>query len=1405
MEPDFYTNLKEQRDLLNSGEQTEQAVLFSLVLKRDKRAFTHQAELRQTFDTTSGNGDTGRTFLLLLFPGTPAVSDSGLPKQPSAPSSLKEKNPQQLFGELSQFTRVGTWQLDVASGTLTWSDEVYDMFGISKEDEVPNYEAFFNVLPAEDRGYVREAFENHLADDKKYELLHRIIRPDGVIRVVYEQAQTRRHPDGSARLTEGVVLDVTEVLDYLNTANLYDRNLHALFNQIPLALMVFDYEGRLVQLNKQFTALTGYSTDDFSILEEWHTLAYPDPDYRANIREIWQNAIDKVVPAEGDSLPDMDFEVRLRNGEVAFIEFTHIPNTELLIFSLTNTTSRSTRIKQLEEQEEQLNLISRFSTRFINIPLDRVESELSKALKLISKALGVDRSFILGKNKADNGFHFRHTWQRNPEYAWESPHELLHKLGAGAYPDGGSAILLQTFDGRMVQVNDVIEWLNQKKQLKSLIVPLVTEGELLGYLGFEASSISARFFSYELNIPFMLAEIFINSHNRKTQAEALSERERELTYLYESMADGVVYQNADGYITRANPAAERLLGLTLDQMQGRTSSDPRWHAIQADGSPFPGESHPAMVALKTGKNVENVEMGIFHPEKNKHVWILINARPEFRDGEKPPWQVYTTFTDITALKEQSLRLQQLNDRTEEIGILAQLGFWDVNLETNEARLDAMTRRILGVDATGSDMVPALINLYVEDESRSQSRIRRAVEDCTTNGTPYDLDLKLKTPKGEVKWVRSIGKSLHRGETCIAFWGSVQDITLQKQRVEKLQHQAKLQELFVRIATEFISVLPENTDDLITRSLQNLGEFVGASRFSIYQYDFENQSCRKTHYWDRPGYESEVSPGQLKPLQSFGELPGKHAQGSWVIVSDTSSVPEDDSFWEIPGMEGVKTFMSIPLRQNGGHHGFLALKWIEHPHEQTDDEVGLLTLFASMIENTWSRTALINELDERQQFLTDIFENSGSLITVKDRSGVYHTVNKKWEEVTGLKREQVVGRNDNDLFDPETAEGFIANDNKVMGERITVETEEQLGQGDDARFFISVKFPIFNSKDEVTGLCGIITEITELRKAQQQERQALERTTAVLQANPDLMFVVGVDLRITEYYTKDDDALLYEPTDYVGSSIYKVLPIDIAEDFEKKLMLTHRTQEPQQYSYKLDIHGTTCYYEARLVPYGKLEILIIVRDVTAQKEGERNSRRLDFVVNESLNEIYFFDSNTFNFINANKAALHNLGYKIEELIQLKAWEIKEGFSEEDFQEQLKPLLNGTQQQIQFNARHKRKNGTSYDVLVQVQRFEFEEELLFASFVMDVSQQMRYQNAILKQNKTLRDISWEQSHLVRAPLARLKGLMSLFADKDFEFLSEEKLYEEINKSADEFEQIILDISKKTYIVDEIEKDM
>ncbi|MCX5999671.1 MAG: PAS domain S-box protein, partial [Chloroflexi bacterium] len=143
----------------------------------------------------------------------------------------------------------------------------------------------------------------------------------------------------------------------------------------------------------------------------------------------------------------------------------------------------------------------------------------------------------------------------------------------------------------------------------------------------------------------------------KQAEEALSASEAKHRILFETMMQGIVYQDADGVITSANPAAEGILGLTLDEMQGRTSIHPRWKAIHEDGSHFRGETHPSMVALTTGEEAKNVVMGVFNPKDETHHWISIDAVPQFRPGESRPYQVYTCFTDITERKraEDALR------------------------------------------------------------------------------------------------------------------------------------------------------------------------------------------------------------------------------------------------------------------------------------------------------------------------------------------------------------------------------------------------------------------------------------------------------------------------------------------------------------------------------------------------------------------------------------------------------------------------------------------------------------------------------------------------------------------------------------------------------------------------------
>ncbi len=154
---------------------------------------------------------------------------------------------------------------------------------------------------------------------------------------------------------------------------------------------------------------------------------------------------------------------------------------------------------------------------------------------------------------------------------------------------------------------------------------------------------------------------------RREVEAVLIESEKKHRRLFETMLQGVIYQDPQGRITDANPAAEGILGVSREQMLGRTADSPHWRTTREDGSEFPLEQHPSMVALATGRPVENVVMGVQNLSQDATRWIRIDAIPLFRPGEQTPHQVYVIFDDITESRLAELERERLMAAIEQTG------------------------------------------------------------------------------------------------------------------------------------------------------------------------------------------------------------------------------------------------------------------------------------------------------------------------------------------------------------------------------------------------------------------------------------------------------------------------------------------------------------------------------------------------------------------------------------------------------------------------------------------------------------------------------------------------------------------------------------------------------------------
>ncbi len=199
---------------------------------------------------------------------------------------------------------------------------------------------------------------------------------------------------------------------------------------------------------------------------------------------------------------------------------------------------------------------------------------------------------------------------------------------------------------------------------------------------------------------------------------------------------------------------------------------------------------------------------------------------------------------------------------------------------------------------------------------------------------------------------------------------------------------------------------------------------------------------------------------------------------------------------------------------------------------------------------------------------------------------------------------------------------------------------------------------------------------------------------------------------------------------VGSPLQAAFPFlseEILDQYRRVLETGHpiSTQEETELGGRLIITET----HKRPVMDGNevRNVLTIVSDISERKKAEEQTTRFSRVLESSLNEIYIFDAETLHFVEVNRGARENLGYSLEELRGLTPLDLKPEFTAEMFAELVEPLRAGTEETIQFNTVHRRKDGTCYPAEIYLQLLQ-EGPPLFCATILDVTERQRAEEAL-----------------------------------------------------------------------------
>ncbi len=303
----------------------------------------------------------------------------------------------------------------------------------------------------------------------------------------------------------------------------------------------------------------------------------------------------------------------------------------------------------------------------------------------------------------------------------------------------------------------------------------------------------------------------------------LQSTEETFQELIQNLQVGILLQGPGSEVLLSNPAALKLLGLHEEQLLGLTSFDPNWHVIHEDGSPFPGETHPVPQAIATGQPVRNVIMGVYRPQSQDLVWLLVDATPQFApDGSVR--QVICTFSDITQYRntEASLRKQNIRYRA----LLDAIPDLMLHMSRDGVYLDVKPGREVNMVCPEADMIGKnQRDLIPADVARDrQEQIEKALATGKVQFYEYELQVDDVTYHEESRIIAS-------GEDEVLI--IVRDVTDRKQAEEELQRQSHRDYLLTAIALRIRQSL--NLDEILQTTVAEVRQFLQSDRVMIYQF------------------------------------------------------------------------------------------------------------------------------------------------------------------------------------------------------------------------------------------------------------------------------------------------------------------------------------------------------------------------------------------------------------------------------------------------------------------------------------------------------------------------------------------------------------------------------------------
>jgi PAS domain S-box-containing protein len=315
---------------------------------------------------------------------------------------------------------------------------------------------------------------------------------------------------------------------------------------------------------------------------------------------------------------------------------------------------------------------------------------------------------------------------------------------------------------------------------------------------------------------------------------------------------------------------------------------------------------------------------------------------------------------------------------------------------------------------------------------------------------------------------------------------------------------------------------------------------------------------------------------------------------------------------------------------------------------------------SQIQDITARKEAERAFAESRVHLQDIIDNTTAVIYVKDRDGRFLLVNDRFELLYGVKRDEVVGKTDNEMFSGELADLSRAKDLEVLTTGISIESEELASAEDGPHTYLSTRFPLFRATESdgaPYAVCTIATDITERKQAEEALRASEAHFRRIVNTAHLAFVSVDADGLITAWNPQAEKTFGWSEAEALGRSLTRFLmpprhrdhyddAIDRFLSTGKSLLLDRRIEIEAVHKdgHELPIELVMTPVKAE----GEYVFNAFINDISERRHAEERIRHLASIVESSSDSIIGITPDRI-ISNWNPGAVALYGYASEEAI------------------------------------------------------------------------------------------------------------------------------------------------------------